>query len=106
MDVGTIANVATATVVNSTFSGNSASDRGGAIENEGGTLAVTNSTFAGNSAAGATYGGGAIFIKGRTVTVTNSTFSGNSSGSIGGAISNFGGPQGSRRRTYVINVTR
>jgi predicted outer membrane repeat protein len=37
-------------VTNSTFSGNSASARGGAIRNKG-TVNVTNSTFFGNSAA-------------------------------------------------------
>jgi hypothetical protein len=68
------------TVTNSTFSGNS----GGVIGN-GGTLTVTNSTFSGNS-------GGAVYNNsGGTVTITDSTFSGNtaSTGS-GGAIFNGG----------------
>jgi hypothetical protein len=59
------------TVTDSTFSGNS----GGVIGN-GGTLTVTNSTFSGNS-------GGAVYNNtGGTVTITDSTFSGNSGGAI------------------------
>jgi CSLREA domain-containing protein len=70
-------------VWNSTFSGNSASDNGGAIENSGGgALTVTNSTISGNSAGGV---GGGILNASGTLTVTNSTFSGNSSaGGVGG----------------------
>src|SRR5208282_4238989 len=71
----------TATVTNSTFSGNSASYYGGAIANEG-TLTVTNSTFSGNSA---TNGGG--IYNGGTATVSNSILAnedtgGNCSGTI------------------------
>jgi CSLREA domain-containing protein len=75
----------TVTVTNSTFSGNSAGDSGGAIFNESGsTLRVTNSTFSGNSAGDS---GGGIY-NGGTLTVTNSTFSGNSASTQGGAILN------------------
>jgi hypothetical protein len=66
------------TVTNSTFSDNS----GGVIGN-GGTLTVSNSTFSGNS-------GGVISNNngtGGTFTITDSTFSGNS----GGAISSYYG---------------
>jgi predicted outer membrane repeat protein len=72
------------TVTNSTFSGNSAYLRGGAIE--AGSVTVTNSTFSGNTAPGDH--GGAIFSYG-SVTVTNSTFSGNAAAE-GGAIDAYG----------------
>jgi hypothetical protein len=64
----------TATVINSTLSGNSAT-AGGGIANEGGTLTVTNSTLSGNLAGAR---GGAIENAGTLATITNSTLSGNS----------------------------
>ena len=72
------------TIVNSTYSKNSAED-GGAICN-GGTLTIEGSTFSDNTARLAR--GGAIFNYGR-LTITNSTFAGNAvpNGS-GGAIHN------------------
>jgi predicted outer membrane repeat protein len=70
-------------VTNTTFSGNSASEFGGGIDNKG-TLTVTNSTLAGNSAAG----GGGILNDG-TLRVTNSTLSGNSASGFGGGIYNY-----------------
>ncbi len=78
----------TVEVTNSTFSGNSANDLGGAIDNRG-TLTVTNSTFSDNKTTrpdGNNFGGG-IFNDG-TAEVTKSTFSGNSS-LQGGGIANF-----------------
>ena len=78
------------TVTNSTFSGNSATAYGGAIESGSGTLTVTNSTFSNNSAAN----GGGIFNNLASVTVGNSTFTANSAPSsvngIGGGIGNSG----------------
>jgi len=71
---GGIYNEGTLTVINSTFTGNSANG-GGGISNEGGTGTVTNSTFSGNTALD---GGGILNILNGTLTVTNSTFSGNS----------------------------
>jgi CSLREA domain-containing protein len=82
---GGMSNDGTLTVLNSTFSGNNASD-GGGIENLG-TLEVTNSTFSNNSSSTA---GGAIRISGGTLEVTNSTFSNNSSQQGGGGIENLG----------------
>jgi CSLREA domain-containing protein len=69
--------LATLTITNSAFSGNSATlapvgGSGGGISNNG-TLIVMNSTFSGNSAS---ISGGGIFNMG-TLTITNSTFSGN-----------------------------
>jgi predicted outer membrane repeat protein len=85
------------TVVNSSFSGNSASIGGGAIwvnpgplnyNNSG--LTVINSTFSGNQADyfGAGGGGGAILVGSgtRDLTITGSTFSGNLAFLNGGGI--------------------
>ncbi|HVO24512.1 MAG TPA: choice-of-anchor Q domain-containing protein [Candidatus Margulisiibacteriota bacterium] len=79
----------TLTVTNSTFSTNSAGLGGGGIYNHSGTVTVTNSTFSGNSAASTTGGGGGIGNSG-TLTVSNSTFSGNSADYDGGGIGNSG----------------
>jgi predicted outer membrane repeat protein len=74
------------TVANSTFTSNSAEVDGGAIYNDYGTLTVLNSTFSGNSAI---YGGG-IYSGYGTMTIKNSTFSGNSAGNGGGVYTNHG----------------
>ena len=77
------------TIANSTLSGNSAtSGGGGGIDNNSGTLTIVNSTFSSNSATG---GGGGVLSNAGTLTITNSTFSGNSA-SAGSGIYNFGGP--------------
>lgn len=91
---GGILNMGTLTVNNCTFSGNSASDYGGAIENYGGTMTVTGCTFTGNTADA---NGGAIEnCYGGSLTVNNSTFIGNTavgktpySDGYGGAIDNY-----------------
>jgi predicted outer membrane repeat protein len=74
-------------VTDSTFSNNSASNSGGAINLQSDTVSVSNSTFVGNSAGS----GGAIYLFGNSTfttsgTVVNSTFNGNSAGSNGGAL--------------------
>jgi CSLREA domain-containing protein len=88
-DGGAIRNQGTLEVSNSTLSGNTSSFDGGAIFNQG-TLTVSNSTFSDNSAVGGVSEGGAInnTSSGRA-TVSNSTFSGNSAIN-GGAIFNRG----------------
>jgi hypothetical protein len=74
----------TLTIINSTFSRNSA-EGGGAICN-GGSLTIISSTFSGNVAR--KHRGGGIFNYG-VLTVNNSTFSGNSVlNGVGGAIHN------------------
>ncbi|MBK8027814.1 MAG: hypothetical protein IPK19_42180 [Chloroflexi bacterium] len=86
LDGGAISTTsANATVIGSTFSGNTSSRQSGAIDNRG-TLKVINSTFRNNSAAST---GGAFYNLG-TLTITNSTFSNNtsSSGFSGTAITN------------------
>ncbi len=119
---GAIENKGALTVVDSTFSENSAAN-GGAIANiAGGTLTVEDSTFSGNVAT--SVGGGAIISFGTTtvvrstlvenhapvnggginvqpssaVTVVGSTLAGNVSVSLGGAISNLG-------TLYVVGST-
>jgi predicted outer membrane repeat protein len=84
-------------VTASTFSGNTATNTGGAgggilsssgTSNLGNTVAVTNSTFSGNSAG---RGGGIAADDFNAVTVTNSTLSGNSGHFGGGIFIFFGG---------------
>ena len=82
---GAIVNQGTATITDSTFSGNSASMFGGVVVNQG-TATITSSTFTGNE----TKSGGVIYNQGGTVTITGSTFSGNSADENGGAILNYG----------------
>jgi uncharacterized protein YjbI with pentapeptide repeats len=98
---GGILNFGTATVANSTLSGNTANYRGGGISNFG-TATVTNSTLSGNSA----FGGGGIYSGGSgdfaTATVTNSTLSGNSA-FVGGGI--YSGGSGDFATATVTNST-
>ena len=88
---------------NSTLSGNSSGDAGGAISIYGlgfgatDTLTINSSTLNGNSA---NSGGGIVNsadgLAFTTVTINNSTLSGNSASGAGGGISD-GGPQGRER---------
>ena len=81
---GAIASTSGTTIINSTFSGNSA-PLGGAIENSSGNLTVGNCVFDNNSS---TFGGGAIAAFGST-NIFNSTFSNNKAPgakSFGGAV--------------------
>jgi predicted outer membrane repeat protein len=82
---GGIANNGTLTVIESTFSGNSATPGGGGIVNVG-SLTITDSAFSDNSA---TEAGGSIANWG-TLTITNTTFSGNTATEGGGGIQNLG----------------
>ena len=78
----------TATISNSTFSGNNGGSAGGAINNtgDGGTVRVTNSTFSEN----VSDLGGAIYVNRGQVTATNNTFSGNSAATLGDATYSIG----------------
>jgi CSLREA domain-containing protein len=89
----------TLTVMDSTFSGNSARfDAGGAIRTRG-NATITNSTFSGNSASA----GGALFTDGAgSLTVTSSTLSGNSA-DLGGGIFNGGFGTVALANTIVAN---
>jgi M6 family metalloprotease-like protein len=82
---GGILNFGTLTVENSAFTGNNATDVGGAMYNWSGAMTVTNSAFSSNGAS-TPYGGG-IFNEG-TLTMTNNAFSSNSAVSHGGGIYN------------------
>jgi predicted outer membrane repeat protein len=82
-DGGAIRNEGTLVVSNSTLSRNTSANQGGAIFNQG-TLEVSDSTLSRNRAKG---DGGAISSEG-TLVVSNSTLSGNSTQSKGGAIAN------------------
>jgi hypothetical protein len=75
---------ASATVIDSTLSGNSAVG-GGAIAIYKGILEVQNSTISGNSASPGD-GGGIYFNSTETLSIANSTISGNSAFGLGGGI--------------------
>jgi hypothetical protein len=77
--------VGTATITNSTISGNTAIFNGGGILNFGGPMTISNSTISGNTAG--SFGGGiAINTLGSMLTITNCTISGNTSGEEAGGI--------------------
>lgn len=88
----------TATLVNTTVTGNTGSSKAGGIYLYDGTLNLVNSTVSGNSvAAGASNKGGGIFIKGvsgnPSLTLNNSTVSSNSvDQGAGGGIATAGQP--------------
>ncbi len=94
---GGIFNTGTLTLINSTVSGNTASNIGGGIINglSSGTLTIANSTVSDNTAGG--FGGG-ISTSGMTA-LTNSTVSGNTASNSGGGI------YISNRTTTLVNST-
>jgi parallel beta-helix repeat protein len=85
---GMFNNGASPTVINCTFSGNSANSNGGGMYNWQSDPTVTHCTFNGNTA-GAGYGGG-MYSAGSNLTVTNCTFSGNTAVYGGGMYSRTG----------------
>ena len=74
----------TATIIDSTFSDNTAS-YGGAIYNDGGNLSISKSTFSNGSGF---YGGGGIYNWGGTSSITQSSFSNNWANYGGGGVYN------------------
>lgn len=85
---GGIFNAGALTLINSTISGNVATNEGGGIfSSDTGTLTVTNSTIVDNAASD---GGGIRSGGAAEVTITNSTISGNAATSDGGGIWNNG----------------
>ena len=83
---GAVYNEGELSIINSSFSGNSADGSGGAIYNRDGTARVSDSAFSGNSADEA---GGAIYNwEGGELSIANSSFSDNSA-NWGGAIFNW-----------------
>ena len=107
---GGIANIgATATVLNSTISGNSTSTSGGGVANAFGTVTITNSTISGNSATGSgTDGGGGIF-NGTSggVNLTSSTITNNSASNFGGCagVQNPSGAVNARNTIIALNTS-
>ena len=81
---GGIENYGTATVSNSTLSGNRATARGGGIRNQG-NLTINNTTISGNIANLSAGTGGGIRNDG-TLMINNSTISGNTANQGGGGI--------------------
>jgi len=83
------------TVTNSTLSSNSATGNfGGGIFNYFGTATVINSTLSGNSSI---VGGGGIDNHGGTVTLTFTTLSGNSAPTAAASSTTVAPPMGARR---------
>jgi len=78
------------TVVNCTFSGNSAGYRGGGMYNESSSPTVANCTFSGNSAG--SHSGGMCNYSDSNSMVTNCTFTGNSANYGGGMSSENSSP--------------
>ncbi len=72
------------TIVNSTFTNNSASANGGALSIKYGSCTIVNSTFTNNSASA---DGGAVLMNNGSCTIVNSTFTNNSASANGGALS-------------------
>jgi autotransporter-associated beta strand protein/predicted outer membrane repeat protein len=95
---------ATATIANSSFSGNSAT-YGGAISNlslsaeAAPTATIINSSFTGNTA----LSGGAIFNSGGTATIINSSFTGNIASVSSGAILISGGTATIANSSFMNN---
>ena len=77
-------------IENSTFSGNQAGDRGGAIHtSSGATLAITGSTISGNTAP--TLGGGIVSDSGASDPVLENTIVANNTASVGPNLRGIGG---------------
>ncbi len=86
-----------------TATGDDADMGGGAIAVDGGTATIVNSTFSGNRAAGTSGSGGAILNNGGTLTITGSTFTSNSSNRAGGAIEDANGTTSLTNVTLTSN---
>jgi predicted outer membrane repeat protein len=102
---GAICNGGFLTIMNSTFSGNTARHhRGGAIRNYG-TMKITNSTIVGNRAPSGIGGGiynGGLFGPSGTLMINNSTLSGNAA-DFGGGIFKQKGTTTELRNSIVAN---
>ena len=82
-----IAAMSMATTISSNVaSGDDATNGGGGIFNDGGTLTITGGTISGNIADGAAGSGGGIFSVDGTVTISNTEISGNEAVRAGGGI--------------------
>jgi len=97
---GAIANEGTLTISLSALDDNTAGSGGGAIDNEGGVISITRSSLTGNTAGDS---GGAIWTD-TALTITNSTISGNSAGGWGGGIGMYDGTVVISNSTIAFNV--
>src|SRR5262249_51149263 len=83
------------------FSGNSATN-GGAVYLDGSDVTISNSSFVNNTA---TQRGGAIFVNlGTVLTVTQDTFSGNTPNNIYGSYYDGGGNMGLRGKPETVSA--
>jgi List-Bact-rpt repeat protein/centrosomal CEP192-like protein/NHL repeat-containing protein/beta-propeller repeat-containing protein len=103
-DGGAIENFGTLNISNCTFSQNIVNGQGGALANEGGTMAISDSAFNNNGNIISGNAGGAILLQDGTMTVTNTTFTGNTSDSDGAAIALYGGTLSVANSTFSGNV--
>ena len=102
VDGGGVFSTGTLTVLDSTFTGNTASSGGGLFN--AGTASVVNSTFSGNTA---DYGGGLYNRDRARLVVTNSTVSGNRANLHGGGIAGtlddpLNTPSGTRLNNTIV----
>lgn len=79
-----VANRGAMTIANSTISGNTGGTFGGGVANIAGVMTIDNSTISGNEAQ--TNGGGIDNAGAASLTIRNSTISGNTSGFAGGIV--------------------
>ncbi|MGH9774550.1 MAG: choice-of-anchor Q domain-containing protein [Candidatus Acidiferrales bacterium] len=102
---GTISNFGTLTVTNSTFLNNTAGQAGAIWNRSANALTVSNSTFSGNTASGQR-AGAIISLGPGAANITNTTFSGNSTafGGDGGAIDVTGGTATITNCTFSGNI--
>ncbi len=101
-NVTTASSSDTLTIIDSTFSGNTATGAdGGGLKVLKGKASILNSTFDTNTAG--TSGGG-VTVLANTVTVTNSTFSANTAGTTGGGLQLGGGVLALTNTTVTLNL--
>jgi uncharacterized repeat protein (TIGR01451 family) len=81
---------ATMLLADSQFANNSASQNGGLMTNDSGTVSISRSTVSGNSSSGAA-GNGAIYNFEADLDIIDSTFSGNTATTSVGGVQNFAG---------------
>ena len=76
-EIGDLSGIGTLEVINSTISGNSAYQYGGGLFVDDGSATVTNSTISGNHATASDSYGGGIYVSSDTLTIQGSIVSGN-----------------------------
>lgn len=84
--------------------GDDATNGGGGLFNDGGTLTVVNSTIEGNGALGASGSGGGIFSGGGRLTVRDTALEDNAANRAGGGVEITGGTLSSTGNSYSGNM--